>query len=129
MAKAEGAAGYATLADAIDGLIRRGFSEHFRVVDGGLQALGTGERFRPDDLVIREYHRFEGVSDPDDMAIVYAIEGTGGVRGTLADAFGVYSDPATSAVLENVAIGGTTTSLLASPKSAVRQPRSRGKPG
>ncbi|HET8578497.1 MAG TPA: hypothetical protein VFO18_15485, partial [Methylomirabilota bacterium] len=56
----------------------------------------------------REYYRFEGVSDPDDMAIVYAIEGKGGIRGILADAFGVYSDPATSAVLENVPIRATT---------------------
>ena len=51
------------------------------------------------DLVIREFHRFEGISDPDDMAIVYAIESKSGVRGTFADAFGVYADPATAAVL------------------------------
>jgi len=49
--------------------------------------------------VIREFHRFEGISDPDDMAIVYALESTSGVRGTFADAFGVYADPATAAVL------------------------------
>lgn len=71
----------------------------------------------PADLLIREYHRFEGVSDPDDMAIVYAIEGKGGVRGTVTDAYGVYSDPAVSAVLADVPIratdptGSTTTSL------------------
>jgi hypothetical protein len=33
------------------------------------------------------------VSDPDDMAILYALEVKGGVRGTLVDAYGVYSDP------------------------------------
>jgi hypothetical protein len=59
---------------------------------------------RPKDLVIREYYRFEGISDPDDMAILYAIESTSGVRGTLADAFGVYSDPATSEVMQDVPI-------------------------
>ena len=109
MATADGVTGYATLADAIDGLTRRGFSERFRVVDGGLQVIGTGERLRPADLVIREFHRFEGMSDPDDMAIVYAIEGKGGIRGTLADAFGVYSDPATGAVLNDVPIRETGT--------------------
>ncbi len=109
METTDGSARYATLAEALDGLTRRGFSEQFRVVDGGLQALATGKRFSPDDLVIREFHRFEGVSDPDDMAIVYAIEGKGGVRGTLADAFGVYSDPATGAVLKDVPIRIATT--------------------
>jgi len=99
-----GTRGYATLEDAIDGLTRRGFTERFRAVDGKVKALGTGRLLDPKELVIREYHRFEGVSDPDDMAIVYAIEGADGVRGTLADAFGVYSDPATSAVLRDVPI-------------------------
>jgi len=44
------------------------------------------------------------VSDPDDMAIVYAIETAGGIRGTLVDAYGVYSDPAVSAFLATVPI-------------------------
>ena len=56
--------------------------------------------------MIREFHRFEGISDPDDMAIVYAIESKSGVRGTFADAFGVYADPATAAVLRRDPDGG-----------------------
>ena len=102
MADAHGTAGYATLADAVEGLTRRGFTESFRIVDNGLRTVRTGEALRTEDLVIREFHRFEGVSDPDDMAIVYAIESTGGVQGTLVDAFGVYSDPAIGAVLHDV---------------------------
>ena len=95
---------YATLAGALDELARRGFSEGFQVVDGGLRALGRAETIKPKDLVIREVYRFEGVSDPDDMAILYAVESVSGVRGTLADAFGVYADPETTAVLEAVPI-------------------------
>ncbi len=74
---------YTTLAGALDELARRGFTARFQVFDGGLRAAGGGETMRPKDLVIREYYRFEGISDPDDMAILYAIESTGGVRGTL----------------------------------------------
>jgi hypothetical protein len=95
---------YTTLAGAMDELARRGFTERFRVVDGGLRATAQGETMAPKDLMIREYYRYEGVSDPDDMAILYAIESTSGVRGTLADAFGVYSDPATSAVMDEIPI-------------------------
>jgi hypothetical protein len=95
---------YATLAGALEELIRRGFTEGFRVVDGRLRILGTGQTLEPKDLVIREYHRFEGVSDPDDMAILYALESRSGVRGTIADAFGVYSDPAVSAAMKNIPI-------------------------
>jgi hypothetical protein len=95
-----------TLGRVIDVLGRRGYTEHFRAVDGGLVALDSGERFDSKDLTIRGYYRFEGTSDPDDMAITYAIETRSGVRGVLIDAFGVYADPATGRALENVPILG-----------------------
>jgi hypothetical protein len=94
--------GYATLADAIDDLTRRGFTEHFVVTGSGLCAIGSGRTFRADELAIEEYHRFEGVSDPDDLAIVYAIESRGGARGTLVDAFGVYASPVVGAFLQGI---------------------------
>ncbi|TMQ14382.1 MAG: hypothetical protein E6K82_27340 [Candidatus Rokuibacteriota bacterium] len=79
---------------AIQHLADEGFTEHFAVRDDALRGLDGGQTFRPDEVVIRSFVRFEGVSDPDDMSIVYAIEGRGGIRGTLVDAFGVYSNPA-----------------------------------
>jgi hypothetical protein len=99
-------AGYLTLAGAVDDLTGAGFNEHFGVGGDALRSFDSGKSFRAEHLVIREYHRFEGVSDPDDMSIVYAIEGQGDVRGTLVDAFGAYSDPAVSAFLERVPIRG-----------------------
>ena len=93
----------ATMACAVDDLTRRGFTAGLRAVDGTLRAT-TGEILRPRDLTIREIHRFEGVSDPDDTEVLYAIESTGGVRGTLADAFGVYADPETAVALRDVPI-------------------------
>lgn len=95
-----------TLARAIDDLARAGFGEHFGVVGGELGSFTSGRRYRAGEVVIREFHRFEGISDPDDMCIVYAVEAQGGARGTLVDAFGVYSDPAVSAFLEKVPIRG-----------------------
>jgi hypothetical protein len=98
---------YATLSGALDELARRGFTERFRVVGGCLRALGTGKVLKTEDLLIREYHRFEGISDPDDMAIVYAPESTDGTRGTVVDAYGVYADPAMTTVLDAVPIQET----------------------
>ena len=89
---------------AIDQLARCGFAEGFRVVEGGLQVLTSGKLLRPADLVIREVYRFEGVSDPDDMAVVYAVESTTGVRGAVIDALGVYADPDKAAVLAAIPI-------------------------
>jgi hypothetical protein len=81
---------------ALQHLADEGFTEHFAVDGDSLRGLDGGETFRPDQVVIRSFVRFEGVSDPDDMSIVYAIESRDGTRGTLVDAFGVYSNPAVS---------------------------------
>ena len=95
-------AGEVTVTKAIDAFDHDGFTEHFGVRGGRLVALDTGERFEASDVVIRRVDRFEGVSDPDDMTVVYAIESRSGVRGTLTDAFGVYSSPAVSDFVRQV---------------------------
>ncbi len=55
---------------------------------------------------MREYAADEGAADPDDMAILYAIKSSRGTRGTLVDAFGVYSNPAITAYLRRVEFRG-----------------------
>jgi len=98
-----GATEIPTLAGTMDELARRGFTEHFQVVDRSLRALGKGESFPADRVMVAEYYRFEGVSDPDDMAILYGIETRSGLRGTLTDAFGFYADPLVSDFMKDVA--------------------------
>jgi len=92
-----------TLAETIDHLNRRGFTGHFAVIADGLRELGTGVTFRADELRICDCFRFDPLSDPGDMAIVYTIETRTGVRGTLVDACGVYSTPAISEFMARVA--------------------------
>jgi hypothetical protein len=92
-----------TLSNAIERLVSRGFTANFGVVGNRLRAFDTGKTFGAHEL-IREFQRFEGVSDPDDMTIVYAIESTDGTRGSLVDAFGAYSSPTVSAFLHDVPI-------------------------
>jgi hypothetical protein len=98
-----------TLAEVLDDLARRGFTEQFTPAGGKLRGVGSRARFGADQVVVSEYHRFEGVSDPDDMSIVYAIETASGIRGTLTDAFGVYSDPDVGAFMDAVAASRAST--------------------
>jgi hypothetical protein len=94
-----------TLAGATSELASRGFTEHFTLANGRLLGLQSGKEFRPDEVRISEYRRFEGASDPGDMAILYALETRSGLRGTLTDAFGVYADPRVGAFMKTVARG------------------------
>ena len=93
-----------TLSDAIDEFADQGFTEHFGVRGRRLRGLDNGGSFEAHEVVIRGFERFEGVSDPDDMCIVYAVETLTGLRGTLTDAFGVYSSPVISAFVNDVAM-------------------------
>ena len=61
-----------TLAETLDDLTRRGT---FTVRGERLRAVASGARFPPDEVVIAEDHRFEGVSDPDDMSIPRRVRG------------------------------------------------------
>ena len=92
-----------SLAEAIGDFADKGFTEHFGVRGDHLRSLDSGAMFAAHEVVIRGFERFEGVSDPDDMSIVYAIETVGGMQGTLVDAFGVYSNPMISVFMNRVA--------------------------
>jgi len=91
-----------TLADVMAKLAARGFTDQFRIAGERLRSIQSGKLYAPGDLRLVDFHRFEGVSDPDDMAIVYALETRGGVRGTLTDAFGVYAEPGVGEFMEQV---------------------------
>ncbi len=95
---------YATVSEALDDLARRGFSANFEYAEGALLAVDSGRRFRAEELTILEHHRFEGASDPDDMAVVYALQSRDGTRGVLVDAFGVYANPELGEFLRKVEV-------------------------
>ena len=93
-----------TLAIVVEQLQHRGYTASFAASAAGLRVLGSDRTLPAGALTIRGYRRFEGESDPDDLAVVYAIESTDGTRGTLVDAFGVYADPTVGALLDQVPV-------------------------
>ena len=95
---------YTTVSEAVAGLKARGFTTDFEFINGQFRGFKDGRFFNPEELTIVEHHRFEGISNPDDESIVFAIESNDGVRGVLVDAFGVYANPELAAFLKNVAM-------------------------
>ena len=95
---------YTSVAEAIRDLEQRGFTANFELLGKTFRAVESGRTFNPDDLTIVEHHRFEGSSDPEEMAVVYAIEARDGTHGILVDAYGVYANPDLSAFLKDVPI-------------------------
>jgi hypothetical protein len=85
-------------------LERHGYTEQFRVEKDKLVSLTTKKKYKPADVKAVNFYRFEGISDPDDMSILYAIETSDGSKGTLNDAYGMYSDDDTGAFMKQVEI-------------------------
>jgi hypothetical protein len=82
------------LAHAVERLTRAGYRDDFRAERGGLRAVKAGRVYDPESLVIEEVVRFEGESDPDDEAVVFALSsGSYGTRGTYVVTYGTYVDP------------------------------------
>lgn len=82
-----------TMSFKLQCLAKQGYDKDFQVNDEGLMCLNTGDVFQPGDIFIVEHDRFEGITNPEDMAILYVIETNNGLKGTVIDAFGIYANP------------------------------------
>jgi hypothetical protein len=82
------------LSQAVERLTAAGYRAGFRAEPGGLRAVGSDCVHAPETLVVEEVLRFEGASDPDDQATLFALRcATHGVRGTYVVAWGPGMDP------------------------------------
>ena len=93
-----------TLVSVEKDLSKQGYTQDFTVIDGRLHTLSTasGKTYAPDEITITDFYRFEGESNPDDTAILYALEASDGVKGTISSAYGVYADTDIDDFLKNV---------------------------
>ena len=76
---------YDTLSEALNDLVKRGY-----LLDFNLKSLQ--KKFSSKSFNIVEVHRFEGMSSTDDESVLYVIETSDGIKGTLIDAYGIYAD-------------------------------------
>ena len=98
------------LEKCLNKLESEGYAEQFRVEKGKLVGLKGGKKYKAKDVNAVNFFRFEGITNPDDMSILYAIETTDGNKGTLVDAYGLYSDDETGEFLNEVPIHKKTQS-------------------
>ena len=101
-----------TISEALTRLEAAGFRDSFRAERGGLWALAAQRFFAPESLVVEEVHRFEGESDPDDMAVLFALRSdSGDVRGTFTTEYGAkLSDPEAAEAMRRLARGDSRSS-------------------
>ena len=79
-----------------------GFKSQFKVNGNYLHSLQTKNNFLANQVKIVHFYRFEGESNPDDNAILYAIQTMNNEKGTLTDGYGISADSETAAFTRKV---------------------------
>ena len=83
---------YDSLIDALEDLRKRGYDSDFATQTVCLYCGDLDLRLNPEQFNVDEVYRFEGNSNPDDASVLYAISSSTGVKGTLVDGYGTYSE-------------------------------------
>ncbi len=83
---------YDTLSQALNDLQNRGFHHDFNLLENCIECKSKQNLYDPVQFNVLEVYRFEGMTNPGDNSVLYAIETEDGVKGTLVDAYGVYAD-------------------------------------
>jgi len=82
-----------TLVKCANNLQEEGYTENFIPRQNGIEAPSSKKVYKPWEVKINSFYRFEGESDPADNSILYAIETDDGAKGMIVDAYGAYSNP------------------------------------
>ncbi|SDY81432.1 phosphoribosylpyrophosphate synthetase [Hymenobacter psychrophilus] len=82
-----------TLSQVLNGLKKEGYTVDFNLEDNCLVCHGDSLQISPNEFLVDKHYRFEGMSDPGDAAVVYAISSARhGVKGTLVNGYGISSE-------------------------------------
>lgn len=96
---------YETVSEAVNDLIKRGYTTDLLLLakDDCLKCNKTMVSLSPDAFGIDETHRFEGITDPGDEMIVFAVSSKKRkIKGTVVNGYGVYSDSQSSKIVEHL---------------------------
>lgn len=78
--------------DLIEKYQKRGFTRNFTCENGSLIELESKKKYQPKQITILREHRFEGMSNPSDMSILYVIETDDNLKGLVTASYGGSND-------------------------------------
>ncbi|MFA4869995.1 MAG: phosphoribosylpyrophosphate synthetase [Pedobacter sp.] len=82
-----------TVSEILNKLKDEGYTVDFNLKESCLECEGNYLQLMPGEFEVDRTFRFEGLSDPADEAIIYAISSEKhGIKGTLINGYGIYSD-------------------------------------
>jgi len=96
---------YDTVTAALTDLVNRGYNLDFNLTSEALECKSINLQLMPEEFEIEEVYRFEGMTDPADSSVVYAISSNlGNLKGVLVDGYGVYAENISPELLNKLKI-------------------------
>ncbi len=83
-------------------LATAGFEANLIPTDQGVRVSGQTQVVPPDEVTVHVARRVEGMSNPDDLAMVYGIEMPDGTRGALVLAYGPGASSADATLMKQL---------------------------
>ena len=81
-----------TYSQVLNLLPEKGYGKELNISEAGAIFDGSENVYQPEQLKIVKVYRFEGESDPSDMAVIYLIHSDTEEKGFILNAYGTYSD-------------------------------------
>ncbi|OUS11630.1 phosphoribosylpyrophosphate synthetase [Nonlabens dokdonensis] len=79
---------YDTVTEATEDLQKKGYTIDFDLVEDGVHSKELKKEWKAGEIEVVEFYRFEGMTNPGDNMILYALECKDGNKGLLLDAYG-----------------------------------------
>jgi hypothetical protein len=94
---------YGTLSQAINKLkLEEGYDLDFNLLDEEIQDKTKNETYQLHEFNVDKILRFEGMSDPDDNSILYAISTKNGRKGILVDGYGISGGQVSKSMMDKL---------------------------
>ena len=97
-----------TLSEAIFALKNQGYTSDFNLHPDWIECPPLKVRLAPEEFHVDQVHRFEGMTNPDDSSILFAISSSNGLKGLLVDAYGPYADSLSPIMVQKLTIDSRT---------------------
>ncbi|OJJ14710.1 phosphoribosylpyrophosphate synthetase [marine bacterium AO1-C] len=96
---------FETLSQAMNALRKEGYVEDFNLQTHSLECRNLDILVAPNDFKVDHFFRFEGMSDPGDSSILYAISSDKhDLKGLLVNGYGVYTEDTTDDMIAKLKV-------------------------
>jgi Fe2+ or Zn2+ uptake regulation protein len=94
-----------TVTEAVAALKQQGYVEDFNLKENCIECRNGQYQIFHNEFQVDEFYRFEGMTDPADETIVYAISSPRyKLKGVLVNGYGIYSQSITDEMVDKLKI-------------------------